>query len=101
MDTSYTPVAYEYREAIQQAMAKAVNGKIFYFNSQDKVDDASGVITRYEEIPGKGWFIVVNDNIPIRIDRIITLFGKPAAACDEFYALGDVCLECTGGYPLD
>jgi len=101
MDETYTPVAYEYREAIEEAMANGKDGKIFYFNSSGKVDDASGMITHFEETPGKGWFIVVGNQTRIRIDRIITLFGKPGAACDEFYAHGNICLECTGGYPID
>jgi len=101
MNTAYTPVAYEYREAIEQAMANGSTGKIFFFNQASIVHDTSGSIKRYEEIPGEGWFIVVNDETRIRIDRIITLFGKPGAACDEFYAYGNVCLECTGGYELN
>lgn len=97
---SYSPVPYEYREAIEEQKSIGTTGKIFYFNEEGKFDDASGVITNYEEIAGKGMFITIDNKISIRIDRIITLYGKPGAACDEYYAMGDKCLDCTGGYDL-
>ncbi len=37
-----------------------------------------------EEISGKGMFITLVPAACVRIDRIITLFGKPAAAYDEY-----------------
>jgi hypothetical protein len=33
----------------------------------------------------------------IRVDRIITVFGKPGAAFDEYDAYANACLSCTGG----
>lgn len=53
-----------------------------------------------EEIKNKGIFLTVHPEVNIRIDRIITLFGKPGAAYDEYNAYANECLSCTGGYEL-
>ena len=100
MENSFTPVAYEYREVIAEQLAKGTRGKVFYFNADGKVDDAEGQLTNVDEISGKGMFITLDNNKSIRIDRIITLFGKPGAAFDEYDAYANACLACTGGYPL-
>jgi len=75
-------------------------GKIFYFNSDQVVDSIEGRITKMEEIAGKGLFITLDPEAMLRIDRIITLFGKPGAAFDEYDAFANQCLSCTGGYDL-
>src|SRR5687767_55508 len=100
MNDSYTPIAYEYREVISEQIAKGTQGKIFFFNAEGKVDDAEGKVINIDEITGKGMFITLDNRIQIRIDRIITLFGKPGAAYDEYDAFANACLDCTGGYPL-
>lgn len=100
MDTSYTPVPYIHREIIEEEIAKRTEGKIFYFNDSLTMDSAEGHVRKMEEFPGKGLFIELNTGLRIRIDRIITLFGKPGAAYDEYDAFGNVCLSCTGGYDL-
>jgi hypothetical protein len=101
MDTSYVPVAYDYREVIEEEINKQSSGKIFFFNADNVVDAVEGRVLKMEEISGKGIFIVLDSGASIRIDRIITLFGKPGAAYDEYDAYGNRCLSCTGGYDID
>jgi hypothetical protein len=100
MEDTYTPVPYEYREQIQEEIRKGSSGKIFFFDSQEKVGEAVGPLTQLVEIPGEGIFAIVNGNDRVRIDKIITVFGKPGAAYDKYEAFGNVCLECTGGYEI-
>ncbi len=100
MRDTFTPVAYEYREVIAEQMAKGTSGKVFFFDGDDKVEEAVGSVVACEEINGEGIFIKLDSNARVRIDKIITLFGKPGAAYDRYEALGNVCLNCTGGYPL-
>lgn len=96
-DNSFLPVAWEYREVIDEQIATGTRGKIFYFSGTE-VADAEGRVIRMEEIPGQGVFIVLEPALQIRIDRIITLFGKPGAAYDEYDAFANACLSCKGGY---
>ena len=99
MQTTFTPVPYEAREAIEESIQTKKEGKIFFFNDENALDDAHGPILAVNE-DGGGTFIRTSDDKRIRIDRIITLFGKPGAAYDEYDAYGNVCFECTGGYPI-
>jgi hypothetical protein len=100
MEISYVPVQYVYREIIEEEIAKLTSGKIFYFNSEGVVDSIEGRIIKIEEINNKGLFITLDPEAHLRIDRIITLFGKPGAAFDEYDAFANQCLSCTGGYDL-
>lgn len=101
MENTYTPVQYVYREIILEQIDKQTEGKIFYFDNDNKVESTEGKIVKMQELDGKGIFITLNTNMQIRIDTIITVFGKPGAAYDEYDSYGNQCLSCTGGYDLD
>ena len=98
--SSYTPVQYVFREVIEEEIAKKTEGKIFFFDENDVFDSTEGRIVKVEEIFRQGIFIFLEPDKRIRIDRIITLFGKPGAAFDEYDAFANQCLSCTGGYGL-
>ncbi len=100
MKSSFSPVQYVYREIIQEEIEKQTEGKVFYFDDNDKVNSSEGKVIRLEEIGHDGLFITLEPDAQIRIDKIITLFGKPAAAFDEYDSFGNQCLSCTGGYDL-
>jgi hypothetical protein len=101
MDTSYVPVAYDYREVIEEEISKRSSGKIFFFNADNMVDSLEGMVIKMEEVNGKGIFITLDTGSIVRIDRIITLYGKPGAAFDEYDAYANRCLSCMGGYDPD
>jgi hypothetical protein len=100
MATSFTPVQYVFREIIGEEIEKRTAGKIFFFDHDDKVDSFEGSIIKMEEIPQQGIFAFLQPEKMIRIDRIITLFGKPGPAYDEYDSYGNQCMSCTGGYDL-
>jgi len=100
MSTSYTPVSYDVREVIEDQIIKGTHGKIFYWGEEQTVEEQIGRVEKLEEIPGKGMFITLDTAAQVRIDRIITLFGKPGAAYDEYDAFANQCLSCTAGVPL-
>lgn len=98
METSYLPVDWVYREVIDEAITKQAKGKIFFFNQDSKIDSEEGMVVKMAEISGQGIFIFLETGKSIRIDRIITLFGKPGAAYDEYNAFANSCMDCNGGY---
>ncbi len=100
-DTSYLPVAWGYREVIEEAMEKKTTGKIFYFCHEGSVCEATGSVISMEEIAKKGLYVLLDGGLDIRVDRIITLFGKPGAAYDEYSAYANACMDCLGGYDAD
>lgn len=95
-DASYAPVAWDYREVIGNEIIKGTTGKVFYF-CQEGICEDEGKILDLIELESKGLFIVLENDHHIRIDRIITMFGKPGAAYDKYDAFGNSCMECHGG----
>jgi len=94
---SYLPVAWEYRESIAEQIQSKNKGKIFYFAENNKLEEAEGIVVKLTE--GKeGVFILMDNGHQIRIDRIITLFGKIGAAYEEYDAFANACMDCSGGY---
>lgn len=101
LNTPYLPVAWEYREVIESEISKKTAGKVFYFCREEGICQAEGSIIQMEEEKDAGLFITLDTDIKIRVDRIITLFGKPGAAYDEYDAYANACMDCTGGYEKD
>lgn len=101
MDTSYLPVAWEYKEMIQEAKEKETRGRIFYFCEEENICSKDGQIAKMDDVKGKGVFIQLDTGDMIRVDRIITLFGKPGAAYDEYDAYANACLSCFGDHGGD
>lgn len=95
---SYLPVAWEYREIIEEQINKKSKGKVFYFGEDNKVEETQGTVVEMTEEKGAGMFIIMDTGFRIRIDRIITLFGKIGAAYDEYDAYANACMDCMGGY---
>lgn len=95
---SYLPVAWEYREIIEEQINMNKSGKVFYFDKDNKLEEAQGRILTMTDEKDAGLFIILDNEISIRIDRIITLFGKLGAAYDEYNAYADACMDCMGGY---
>ena len=101
LDPSYLPVAWEYREVIEAAIEKKLSGKIFYFCKEEGICEVAGRIVRLEDVAGEGLFAVLDNGSRVRADRVITLFGKPGAAYDDYNAYGNACMDCLGGYDPD
>ena len=97
----YLPVAWEYREVIEEEIKKNTSGKIFYFCKNEGICEAQGRIIHMEEEKDAGLFIALNTGSKVRVDRIITLYGKPGAAYDEYDAYANACMDCMGGYEKD
>lgn len=97
-DPSYLPVAWEYREIIEEQIKRGTTGRIIYFCKDEGLCEKEGAIAEMKDLPSQGVFLTLNSGAMIRIDRIITLFGKPGAAYNEYDAYGNACLDCTGGY---
>jgi len=100
-NNSYLPVPWEFRDVIEEEMKKKSEGKIFFFDSDGQVDEGKGSIINMSEEKNAGVFIFLDTEAKIRIDRIITLFGKIGAAYDEYDAFANACMNCTGGYEKD
>lgn len=103
VENSYLPVAWEYRETVEEEIKKQTIGKIFFFDDNNQLEQIEGRILDLFEEKGKGVFIrlaggntLSDSEYTIRLDRIITLFGKVGAAYDEYDAFANACMDCKG-----
>ncbi|HMR19296.1 MAG TPA: hypothetical protein PKA53_08360 [Sphingobacterium sp.] len=97
-EQSYLPVAWEYLEVIAEQIDEKTDGKIFFFNADGQVDEAKGRVIEIVDEKQNGVYLLLDKGVKIRIDRIITLFGKIGAAYEEYDAYGNACMDCLGGY---
>lgn len=100
MEPSYTPVEWVYREVIEEEITKQTSGNIFYFCDDSSVCAEKGAIEKLED-SAQGLFITMDSGAQVRVDRIITLFGKPGAAYEAYDAFANACLDCNGGYDME
>lgn len=97
-NASYLPVSWEYKESIEEVINKKNEGKVFFFDNNGQVAEEKGVVVETIEEKNTGVFAVLDTGAKIRIDRIITLFGKIGAAYDEYDSYANACMNCMGGY---
>lgn len=71
--------------------------KINYFDADGKVADTSGRLTGFMRPYAFAHFVVLDDALALRSDRIITLNGRPGPAFEEYDLYALQCLTCMGG----
>lgn len=90
---TYSPVDPEVYEIVDQLIAGSISGKIFYFNPKNEVDEVRGRISAIRKT-NTGEFLEVNNSLEARLDKVITLFGKPGPAHAQYDRYANACLAC-------
>ena len=89
----FMPVDPDFTDVLEQNIREAKSGKVHFFNDDNLVDTMEGQAAKLIERE-KATFLQVGDVGEIRIDRIITLFGRPGPAYDEYDRYANACLTC-------
>lgn len=89
---TFSPVDPEFITILQEKISAHTSGKVFFFGTKGEVAEADGQITELVQSE-KGKFANVGDAL-VRIDKIITLFGRPGPAYDEYDRYANACLTC-------
>lgn len=89
----FTPVDPDFKEIIRGTQKASQSGKVHFFNPTNQVDDTSGHIVSLEKSK-LGEFLVLNTGAKVRLDKVITLFGRPGPAYDQYDAFANACLAC-------
>lgn len=93
----YTPVDPDFYDIISNQSEKSGEMNIFFFKPDNEMGQAKGEYKELMKAP-EGEFINFFGDDPVRLDRIITLNGKPGPAFDEYDAYANACLSCQAGY---
>ncbi|MCC5931973.1 MAG: hypothetical protein JJU28_22200 [Cyclobacteriaceae bacterium] len=103
MNTSvsdYLPVSFDFREILEEQKNSGNNGLIHYFKGTKEIESARGAILDINKNE-TGEFLNLDSGDSIRLDKIITLFGKPGPAYDTYDAFANACFSCMGGMDDD
>ncbi|MFY0605247.1 MAG: hypothetical protein JXR10_00940 [Cyclobacteriaceae bacterium] len=91
----YPGVDPEFIDSLKVIISGMPKGTINYFNDKSQVDGAKGKIARFvSEEKAKYVEIGAETRTLIRLDKIITIMGKPGPAYDAYDRYANVCLTC-------
>ena len=99
-DQSYSPIVPDFYDVIDAISGENKNFKVFYFDSKLEIQESKGVFTGLVK-SGEGEYLGIENARNVRLDRIITINGKPGPAFDEYDAYANACLSCQAGYDED
>lgn len=97
MNPRYLPVDPDYYEMIEKEKAEKDTAIIHFFKDDNSIGEAKGKVEEIIISERNEDFVSLEGGEGIRIDRIITLNGKPGPAYDEYDAYALACLDCMGG----
>jgi hypothetical protein len=95
--SSYMPIDPDFYDIIEELAEKLSLFRVFFFMPDQTLGEANGEYNRISK-DADGEYMLLKDENPVRIDRIITVNGKPGPAYDEYIAYADACLSCQAGY---
>ena len=96
LNPSFTPVPPVYYDIFDVELQKPFI-KVYYFSTGTDLEEASGRVTGIEKNDLHEEYTQFDSGDRARIDRIITINGKPGPAYDEYDRYALACLDCSGG----
>jgi hypothetical protein len=93
---TFTPVAYEYYEILEEHQQKQTNSIIHYFKEEKVIESASGKVVKVLK-EKDGDFVLLSSDEKVRLDTIITIYGRPGPAFDIYDSYANACFSCLGG----
>lgn len=95
MHTQFTPVDPDFYDIVNDYQHQLL--VIHYFNPQGEVDTVRSEFVKLKKSGKEGDFAVLKNKDKVRLDRIITIHGRPGPAYDEYDSYANQCLDCMGG----
>lgn len=95
--SKYLPVDPDFYDILEATVHKNEVQNIFFFLPNNTLGQAKGEYLGIDE-NSDGEFMILSDSDHVRLDRIITINGKPGPAFDEYDNYANECLSCKAGY---
>jgi hypothetical protein len=93
LSSTFMPVDPDFYEVIDELKSKDIAIKLFFFTDNTELDSISGVIDSVIR-KDKSEFLTLHNGGQVRLDRIITIHGKPGPLYDYYESFGNACLDC-------
>lgn len=91
----YLPVTPDFFDVAEVFLQKKV--RVIYFGLDNALEESAGNLKGIAKNSEGEFLEIANADHP-RLDRIITINGKPGPAYDEYDAYANACLSCKAGY---
>lgn len=97
MYSQYLPVDPDFQEIIQKEKDRKSNAVVNYFDPNGEVEDVKNEMKEVVKSENGEEHLLFANGEKVRLDRIITINGKPGPAYDEYDSYALQCLDCKGG----
>ena len=94
---SYLQIDPDFYDIIQAHFVKSERFKVFFFAPDMEIQESKGKFIKILADEG-GEYLIIENAKAVRLDRIITINGRPGPAFDEYDAYANACLSCRAGY---
>ncbi|MBV6639600.1 MAG: hypothetical protein KI791_02730 [Cyclobacteriaceae bacterium] len=95
MYSQFTPVDPDFYDIVNDYQHQVL--VIHYFNADGALDTVRNEFVRLIQSGKDGDFALLKNGERVRLDRIITIHGRPGPAFDEYDSYANQCLDCMGG----
>lgn len=80
-------------ESIEKWIAEKKQGKTHFFDQNGLLNTSEGTLLSIDK-GNDGVFLSIEGDQPVRLDKIITLIGKPGPAYEAYDRYANACLTC-------
>jgi hypothetical protein len=92
LNDSYLPVPWDFREVLDDEIKREKDGVIYYFTTEPDMEKAEGKIAELLQT-SDGEFLLTSKGHRVRLDKIVTLYGKPGPSYHIYDGYANVCLN--------
>lgn len=87
----FEPIDPDFYDIVQDQIGKS--GTLNFFSYEDEIEDIKGQLQEITSTKS-GDFAVLKNGEKVRLDRIITIFGKPGPSFEKYNHFSNVCFSC-------
>lgn len=91
---AFMPIDPDYTEIIEDYIATKKRGKVNFFDEYGKIEGTSECFAMELQKQPEGVLLRLSGGEMVRVDKIITLMGRPGPAYEEYDRYANVCLTC-------
>lgn len=89
----YSPIDPDFMDIIEKWIEEKKHGKTHFFDQNGLVNTSEGTMQSIDR-EDDGVFLSIAGGQPVRVDRIITLLGRPGPAYEAYDRYANACLTC-------
>jgi hypothetical protein len=93
ISSTYMPVDPDFYDVIEDQKNQGMEIKIFFFSDNSELDSTTGKIEMIIH-ENRSEFLKLDNGDKVRLDRIITINGKPGPIYDYYESFSNACLDC-------